>query len=163
MIWFPNYNVMSEQKIPYESLMIGATVNILAQHINRRVAQAVREHGFTDFRASFHPVFQWCGPQGSRLTELAEWAGVTKPSMSEIVDILVRLGYVERTPDPSDRRAMLIRRTERGWEVNRIARQVVEAVQADWSQVIGAEAFSQLLDGLRRLTRLATERSQDEE
>ena len=127
------------------------------------MAQAVREHGFTDFRASFHPVFQWCGPQGSRLTELAEWAGVTKPSMSEIVDILVRLGYVERTPDPSDRRAMLIRRTERGWEVNRIARQVVEAVQADWSQVIGAEAFSQLLDGLRRLTRLATERSQDEE
>ncbi len=154
---------MSEQEIPYESLMIGATVNILAQHINRRVAQAVREHGFTDFRASFHPVFQWCGPEGSRLTELAEWAGVTKPSMSEIVDILVRLGYVERTPDPSDRRATLIRRTARGWEVNRIARQVVEAVQAEWSQVIGAEAFSQLLYGLRRLTRLATERSHDEE
>jgi DNA-binding MarR family transcriptional regulator len=143
--------------------MIGATVNILAQHINRRVAQAVRERGFTDFRASFHPVFQWCRPQGSRLTELAECAGVTKPSMSEIVDILVRLGYFERTPDPSDRRATLIRRTERGWEVNRIARQVVEAVQAEWSQAIGAEAFSQALDGLRRLTRLATERGQDEE
>jgi DNA-binding MarR family transcriptional regulator len=154
---------MSEQKIPFESLMIGATVNILAQHINRRVAQSVREHGFTDFRASFHPVFQWCRPEGSRLTELAEWAGVTKPAMSEIVDILVRLGYVERTPDPSDRRATLIRRTERGWEINRVARQVVEAVQAEWSQAIGAEAFSQVLDGLRRLTRLATERGPDEE
>jgi DNA-binding MarR family transcriptional regulator len=83
--------------------------------------------------------------------------------MSEIVDILVRLGYVERTPDPSDRRATLIRRTERGWEVNRIARQVVEAVQAEWSQAIGAEAFSQALDGLRRLARLAIEQGQGEE
>jgi DNA-binding MarR family transcriptional regulator len=83
--------------------------------------------------------------------------------MSEIVDILVRMGYVERTPDPSDRRATLIRRTERGWEVNRIARQVVEAVQAEWSQAIGAEAFSQTLDGLRRLARLAIEQGQGEE
>jgi DNA-binding MarR family transcriptional regulator len=144
-------------KIPYETLMIGAPLNILAQAINRRVAETLRARGFADFRASFHPVFQWCRPEGSRLTELAEWAGVTKPSMSEIIDVLERLGYVERVPDPHDRRATLIRRTERGWEVNRIARAIVESVQDDWRREMGEEEFTGLLAGLRRLTRLVLE------
>jgi DNA-binding MarR family transcriptional regulator len=144
-------------QIPYERLMIGATLNILAQAVNRRVALAVRAQGFPDFRATFHPVFQWCRAEGSRLTELAERAGVTKPSMSEIIDVLVRLGYVERVPDPRDRRATLIRRTPRGWEVNRLARETVEAVQSEWRQVMGEDEFSQLLTGLRRLTQLVTE------
>jgi DNA-binding MarR family transcriptional regulator len=144
-------------QIPYERLMIGAMVNLLAQTINRRVAQAVRVQGFTDFRAAFHPVFQWCRAEGSRVTELAERAGVGKPSMSETIDVLVRLGYMERVPDPRDRRATLIRRTERGWEVNRIARDTVEAAQNEWRQVMGDKEFSELLAGLRRLTQLATE------
>jgi DNA-binding MarR family transcriptional regulator len=145
-----------QPQIPYERLMIGAMVNLLAQTINRRVAQAVRVHGFTDFRAAFHPVFQWCRAEGSRLTELAERAGVGKPSMSETIDVLVRLGYMERVPDPRDRRATLIRRTERGWEVNRIARDTVEAAQDEWRELMGDDEFSQVLAGLRRLTQLVT-------
>lgn len=144
-------------KIPYEALLIGAPLNILAQAINRRVAQAVRERGFPDFRTTFHPVFQWCRPEGSRLTELAERAGVTKPSMSEIIDVLARLGYVERLPDPHDRRATLIRRTDRGWEINRIARDAVEAVQNEWCQLMGDDEFARLLAGLRHLTQLVSE------
>jgi DNA-binding MarR family transcriptional regulator len=152
-----------QPQIPYERLMIGAMVNLLAQTINRRVALAVRAQGFPDFRTAFHPVFQWCRPEGSRLTELAERAGVTKPSMSETIDVLVQLGYMERVPDPRDRRAMLIRRTERGWEVNRIARDTVEAAQHEWRQVMGDEEFSELLAGLRRLTQLATEPAEVDE
>jgi DNA-binding MarR family transcriptional regulator len=154
----PQHTSAGEQpQIPYERLMIGAMVNLLAQTINRRVAQAVRAQGFADFRAAFHPVFQWCRAEGSRLTELAERAGVTKPSMSETIDVLVRLGYMERAPDPRDRRATLIRRTERGWEVNRIARDTVEAAQHEWRDRMGTEEFSLLLAGLRRLTQLVTE------
>ncbi|HEU0027212.1 MAG TPA: MarR family winged helix-turn-helix transcriptional regulator [Ktedonobacterales bacterium] len=150
---------MSEQplNIPYDALMIGATLNILAQTLNRRVARAAHERGFIDFRAAFHPVFQWCRTEGSRLTELAERAGVTKPSMSEIVDVMERLGYVERVPDPRDRRATLIRRTPRGWEINRIARDTIEAAQDEWRRALGEDEFAQLLSALRRLTRLAIE------
>jgi DNA-binding MarR family transcriptional regulator len=143
--------------IPYEKLMIGATLNILAQIVNRRVTLAVHAQGFTDFRSTFHPVFQWCRAEGSRLTELAERAGVTKPSMSELIDVLVRFGYFERVPDPRDRRAMLIRRTERGWEINRIARDTVERAQNEWRQAIGEGEFSDLLTGLRRLAQIADE------
>ena len=38
-----------------------------------------------------------------------ERAQITKQSMAELVLHLERLGYVERVPDPSDRRAKLVR------------------------------------------------------
>lgn len=152
------YNVkwrMSKtMEIPFERLLIGAPLNLLAQAINRRVVAALHQQGYTDFRASFHPVFQWCRPEGSRLTELADIIGVSKSAMTQLIDVLVRRGYVERVPDPHDRRATLIRRTARGWEVNRIARQVVEVAQEEWSRALGPEVFAEVLRALRLLTRL---------
>src|SRR5579863_10230623 len=148
---------MTKQSTPYDSLLIGALLKIPVQVLDRRVAAALAERGFTDHRPTYQPVFQWCRPEGSRLTELAERAGVTKQSMGEIIDVLEQRGYVERIPDPSDGRANLIRRTERGWEVNRIARQVVEQLQQEWAQALGEEQFAQLLHNLRRLAILLDE------
>lgn len=145
---------MAADAIPFDRLMIGATLNLLAQAINRRVVETLHAQGFTDFRPAFHPVFQWCKPEGSRLSELAEMSGVTKSAMTQLIDVLVRLGYVERAPDPRDGRATLIRRTERGWAVNRIAARVVEETQQEWSMELGLEQFTRLLESLRHLTRL---------
>ena len=39
--------------------------------------------------------------EGSRLTDLAAQARMTRPAMAELVDDLERLGIVERRPDPS--------------------------------------------------------------
>jgi DNA-binding MarR family transcriptional regulator len=145
---------MAADAIPFDRLMIGATLNLLAQAINRRVVETLHAQGFTDFRPAFHPVFQWCKPEGSRLSELAEMSGVTKSAMTQLIDVLVRLGYVERAPDLRDGRATLIRRTERGWAVNRIAARVVEETQQEWSMELGLEQFTRLLEALRHLTRL---------
>ena len=145
---------MAADAIPFDRLMIGATLNLLAQAINRRVVETLHAQGFTDFRPAFHPVFQWCKPEGSRLSELAEMSGVTKSAMTQLIDVLVSLGYVERAPDPRDGRATLIRRTDRGWAVNRIAARGVEETQREWSMELGLEQFTRLLESLRYLTRL---------
>lgn len=65
--------------------------------------------------------------------------------------MLEQRGYVERVPDPTDGRAILIRRTPRGWEVNRIARHVVEQIQQEWAQALGQERFASLINTLRHL------------
>lgn len=148
---------MTEQSTRYDSLMIGALLAIPVQVIGRQVSAALAERGFTDYRPTYQVVFQWCKPEGSRLTELAERAGITKQSMGEIIDVLEQRGYVERVPDPTDGRATLIRRTERGWEVNRVAREVVEEIQEEWAQALGEEQFAQLLHNLRRLAILLDE------
>jgi DNA-binding MarR family transcriptional regulator len=64
---------------------------------------------------------------------------------------LEQRGYVERLADPTDGRAILIRWAKRGWEVNRIARQVVEQIQQEWGQALGQEQCTFLIDTLRPL------------
>lgn len=134
-------------------MMIGALVTIIAREIRQRIATALAERGSLDYRASYQPVFQWLKPEGSRLTELAERAQVTKQSMGEIVDALERQGYVERVPDPRDRRATLIRRTALGWEVNRIAAEVVREAQREWAAAVGVERYEQAIETLREVVR----------
>jgi DNA-binding MarR family transcriptional regulator len=46
--------------------------------------------------------------------ELADAAGVTRATMTGLIDTLERDGFVKREPDPDDRRMMSVRLTSRG-------------------------------------------------
>ena len=59
-------------------------------------------------------VFGSIKADGSRLTDLAESAGLSLSAMAELVDSLQALGYLERRPDPADGRAKLVCLTEAG-------------------------------------------------
>jgi DNA-binding MarR family transcriptional regulator len=54
-------------------------------------------------------------------------------------------------PDPRDGRALIVRRTEKGWRVNQTARRLVKEIQADWAEQLGSEAMTQLFDLLQQL------------
>jgi DNA-binding MarR family transcriptional regulator len=88
---------------------------------------------------------------GSRLTDLAAQAQVTKQSAGFLVDQLERRGYVERVPDPRDGRARLVRPAPRGLEAAALAATVVAAVEAEWTAHLGEEAMSALRSALLRL------------
>lgn len=137
--------------------LIGALLIVPFQVIRRRVYDALIEQGYDDLRSAHLPVFQWLDADGSRISVLAEASQMTRQSMGELIDYLERCGYVVRTPDPSDKRATLIQRTERGWEVNRISRAVVEQIEAEWAEELGQEAFAQLVAHLRRLVGVLNE------
>jgi DNA-binding MarR family transcriptional regulator len=51
---------------------------------------------------------------GSRLTDLAAFFGIGKPTLSRQVRLLENLGFVERTGDSADRRAVTLRLTAEG-------------------------------------------------
>jgi DNA-binding MarR family transcriptional regulator len=138
---------------PADRYLIGALLIVPAQVIRRRVSAALVDD-FPDYRSNYDAVFQWLGPDGDRISDLASRCGVSKQAMGETIDWLERHGYVERVPDPNDGRATLVRRTELGWRVNRIAREQVEATQAEWTRALGEADFTQLLLLLRRLVKL---------
>ncbi len=50
-----------------------------------------------------------CGPRTP--AELADAAGVTRATMTGLIDTLERDGFVKREPDPSDRRMLLVQLT----------------------------------------------------
>lgn len=76
---------------------------------------------------------------------------MSKQAMGYLVAYLERRGYLDRMPDPFDRRAVLVVRTERGWEVSRIARELVQQTQSEWARVVGDEQMAGLLRCLREL------------
>ena len=80
----------------------------------------LEETAYTDVRPTHGCVFRFVHGDGMRLTELATQAGLTKQSVGEIVDDLTGLGYIERFPDPTDKRAKLIRLTAKGLDAQRI-------------------------------------------
>lgn len=55
----------------------------------------------------------------ARLSVLAAGAGLSQPSMTQLIQRFERRGMVSRTADPSDRRAILIAITETGRDVVR--------------------------------------------
>ena len=119
--------------------------------LGQRVQTGYAAAGLTDLRPAHAVVFRYLSPEGERVTELAAKAHTTKQAMGYLVDYLVEHGYLERLPDPTDGRAQVVRRTERGWTANRIARQVVADVQSEWAQLLGQQSFEQLLSLLTEL------------
>ena len=102
-------------------------------------------------KPSHSAVFAQIGPGGSRLTKLAAGANITPQSMGVIVDELEELGYVERRPDPSDRRAKLITLTERGQEAVAAGEATITGLEDDLVEILGERGAQQLRSLLSKI------------
>lgn len=107
--------------------------------------------GYADIRPTHGCVFRFLRDEGMRLTELAGLAGITKQSAGEMVDDLVARGYVERSPDPADRRAKLICLTERGKEAQAVGRNRAAELEERWAERYGPERWADLRDLLEEM------------
>jgi DNA-binding MarR family transcriptional regulator len=90
--------------------------------------------GYTDMTAAQHVVFENLDPDGTRLTTLAQRAGMTRQAMTELVNALRRNGYLELRPDPTDGRARLVHLTSRGKAAVRVAISEIAAIEARWQE-----------------------------
>jgi DNA-binding MarR family transcriptional regulator len=104
----------------------------------------LESEGFGDIRPGHGCVFGNIEPEGTRLTELAARAECTKQAVGEAVTDLERLGYVERIPDPSDRRAKIVRLSELGREAQGLGLRLLAEVERDWAERFGEEAVAAL-------------------
>src|SRR5215510_10159877 len=121
-------------------LLLREPFRVGSEELHRRIA----ERGHPEVRPPHGNVFGFLDREGTRVSELARRAQVAKQSMAELVAHLERHGYVERVPDPADRRAKLVRATPRGREVYAIAREVVAELEARWTAHLGAARMRQL-------------------
>lgn len=124
--------------------LLDVAFDAFASELERRVA----ETAFSDIRITHGCVFGNIEPDGSRLTELAERARMTKQSVGEVASELEQRGYLERVPDPSDGRAKIIRLTERGHEAQALGLEIIDEIERDWGQRYGVERVAALRDAL---------------
>lgn len=102
-------------------------------------------------RPALLAVAQHIGANGTRITELAACAWLTKATVVHAVDELERLGYVTREPDPTDRRAKLVMATARARKAEGVARATIAETRDVWAELIGEQEMDALEAGLRRL------------
>jgi DNA-binding MarR family transcriptional regulator len=113
----------------------------------------VEAAGFTGLRPAHGFAFARLAPHGATIAELGEHLGVSKQAASQLVDELIRRGYVAAGPHPRDARAKLITLTERGWACTRAAdAAALDAVRA-WAEVLGTDRVGDLAADLSRVAR----------
>src|ERR671931_2064128 len=128
----------------------------LLQEAQRALAdellQNLAERGYTDVRAGHAAVFMHIDRRaGTRLTELARRARMTKQGMMLLVDDLEGRGYVRRVPDEEDGRAKVVKLTARGRRCVAEARRAVSAVEARTRRLLGDRRYEGLRSALEDL------------
>jgi DNA-binding MarR family transcriptional regulator len=90
--------------------------------------RSLRSHSSPDLRfPELRSLLFLCHNPGSNLTDLAEYIGVSLPSMSKLVDSLTYRGLIDRQPDAEDRRRVRLGLTEAGRTVLNTAQEAVKA------------------------------------
>lgn len=116
----------------------------VTEQLEHRIVAA----GYADLRPSHRRVLATIGEEGSRLTDLARRARMTKQSLGELTNELEIRGYVGRTPDPVDGRAKTIKLSERGNEFRAVWRRLSDDLERDWAGRVGAWRMANLRETL---------------
>ena len=118
-------------RIPYQAFIARLHVELAAA-------------GYPDIRPTHGIVFQHLQEEGSRVTELAERSQVSKQWLGALVDDLEARGYLIRLPDPTDGRAKVVRPTDKGTELLRVAEEISRRIEAEWVGRVGEQRMKEL-------------------
>ena len=144
---------LTELDLPTLAMLSGAGVS-------RLLLDRLAEAGHPGLRNSHGYVFQRLVAGEPTIGALAASLGITQQGASKQVRELEELGYVERRPDPEDRRAKLVVPTERGLDQLRLGDEIVAEIEARHASEIGGRKYAEFRDALRAVVaRSATARS----
>jgi len=127
------------------------TATLLLQTFQCLIEQLVadlHEEGYGEIRSSHSRVFEHLPAEGARVARMAEAAQMTQQSMTELVEHLERLGYLQRSPDPSDRRAKVVRLTKSGEKLSAKGDAIMGRIDASWEAHLGKDRMREMRSAL---------------
>jgi DNA-binding MarR family transcriptional regulator len=129
---------------PDRQRTLGSLLREVYHGLQKRIYAALAQRGFEDLRAAHSVVFRHIEPQGSRVSDLASMGGMTKQSMSYLIDALAAAGYISSVQDPADGRAKLAKLTTRGKEAMSTLLALTAQFEKEMARKIGAARMQQL-------------------
>ena len=109
------------------------------------------ERGYTEVRPAYSAVLRNLSAGGSRVSELALRAGMTKQSMGYLVDQMTAAGLVFITQDQRDRRANTVRLTPRGEALVATGIELSKRYEERLVELVGERKIHQLRSVLEEL------------
>jgi DNA-binding MarR family transcriptional regulator len=119
--------------------------------LDAEIESGLRDHG-VDLSPSHASGILLIDRGGTRLSELASRARISKQAMMQVVDDLESKGLVRRAPDPSDSRAKIVKLTARGLRQRAEARRAVATVETRARRLLGNRRYDALRTALADLT-----------
>jgi DNA-binding MarR family transcriptional regulator len=129
---------------------VGRGLRDVWAHFNAELAAGARGR-YPDSTTASNQVMLLIDGEGSRVSELARRAQVTKQTMAQAVELLEGHGLVVRRPDPTDGRAKLVVLTAAGWDAIRHGLDVALAIHDRWTELLGQRDMLRLVELLDRL------------
>jgi DNA-binding MarR family transcriptional regulator len=136
---------------------IGFSMRVVWQWVWELNNEAAARAGFDDVNPAHISLFRYPGLDGQRLTEIAQRMQITKQSVHELIGHLEQHGYLVREPDPTNRRARLVRLTPKGHRLQEVIRLQALDAERRIATIIGDRRFAQLKGALALLVASITE------
>ena len=130
---------------------LGVLAARLQHSLDAELFARLAEDGHPDLRPRHGAILAYLDEDGVRATELARLSGRHKQIVGRLVDELEDLGYVERRPDPADRRAKLVLPTDRGLDQMRLGDQIVADIERRHAEVAGRQVYAEFRNVLRAI------------
>jgi len=135
---------------------IGYSMRVVWQWVWAENFEAVVRAGYTDVNPAHVSLFRYPGLDGYRLTDIAQRMQITKQSVHELIGHLESLGYLVRGPDPTNRRARLVRLTPKGRRLQDVVRAQAQDAERQVAAILGPRRFAQFQESLSLLMREIT-------
>ena len=129
----------------------GVLLGFCSRAFNDRTAQKIQTAGHITVRVSHLALMRNMDGDGTRITELARRAGMTKQAMGQLVREFQELDYIVLRPDPTDRRAKLATYTEQGQVLAEAAEYSTKEVHDEFKKALGKGGLKELRKLLARL------------
>jgi DNA-binding MarR family transcriptional regulator len=126
-----------------------------SQYWNERLHALFSEEGYADVRPSFGailvPLFE---EDGLRLGELANRAKLSKQTMTTMVRLVEKSGYVKTRPDSEDARATRVYLTTRARDFRPCAERALAQLEGEARKALGSERYDAIETGLAHFAKL---------
>jgi DNA-binding MarR family transcriptional regulator len=111
------------------------------------VTRAMNERGFAGIRLVHIALIRNVDENGTRITDIARRAGMTKQATGQLVAEFVELGYIRLVNDPADGRVKIARYTAKG---KKLLLSIVESIKQT-EDGVSAAIGSKQLETLKRI------------
>ncbi|WP_405136204.1 MarR family winged helix-turn-helix transcriptional regulator [Nocardia sp. NBC_01388] len=122
-------------------VLLGQAYQAFVQELHTHLA----EHGHRVLGASYGYVLRTLAENALTASQLGERLGITAQGAAKIVDEMVRHGYVERRPDPEDKRAKLLHLSDHGRDMLNTVRQF----HAEYEKTLTARTGKEHIETVR--------------
>lgn len=135
---------------------LGVLAARLQHSLDSELFARLAEQGHPDLHPRHGSILAYLDEDGVRATELSRLSGRHKQVVGRLVDELEDLGYVERRPDPADRRAKLIVPTAHGLDQMQIGDEIVADIEGRHATLTGRKLYAEFRDVLRTMVESRT-------